>query len=285
MSRIAVMGCSGRTNNIAGLDHGRANQLGLTLVEMMVAMALGLLILLAVSSIYIGSRATFRLQDDNARLQETGRYALEVLGRSIRQAGFWNLTVNTPPTVTGFGGTPIIGVDGTGSAPDTVTVQYDGVIGDRDCEGNALGANAVVQDAYRLNFVDSNGNGVVDGSEVAELQCDGNADGTVDHQALVSDIEDVQILYGIDTNSDQSADQYVATPGNWAQVVSARVCVQARSPNNVNNAPQRFLNCGGVLGTATGGAAFTTASGTTALRLRRTFVATYNLRNRVTNVP
>jgi type IV pilus assembly protein PilW len=252
------------------MNRVQARQSGLSLVEMMVAMVLGLLILLAVSSIYIGSRQTFRLQDDNARLQETGRYALEVMGRSIRQAGFWNMPISPVATATGFGGTAITGVNGAGSASDTVTVQYDGLTGDRDCEGNALGANAVVQDAYRLNN--------------NELQCDGNADGTVDHQALVSDIEDVQILYGIDTTADQSADQYVATPANWAQVVSARVCVQARSPNSVNSAPQRFLNCGGALGTLTGAAAFTTAAAGD-LRLRRTFIATYNLRNRVTNVP
>lgn len=245
-------------------------QAGLTLVEMMVAMTLGLLILLAVSSIYIGSRQTFRMQDDNARLQETGRFALEVLGRSIRQAGFWNMPINPVATATAFVGTPITGVNGAGAVPDTITVQYDGVAGDRDCEGNALAANAVVQDAYRLNN--------------SELQCDGNADATVDHQALVSDIEDVQILYGIDINNDQSVDQYTAAPANWNQVFSARVCVQARSANHVNNAPQRFLNCGGALGTASGGAEFTTA-GANDRRLRRTFVATFNLRNRVSNVP
>lgn len=270
MSRKTFTGRNGGTNVIAGIGHGWTNQLGLTLVEMMVAMALGLLILLAVSSIYIGSRQTFRMQDDNARLQETGRYALEVLGRSVRQAGFWNMPINPVATATAFGGTPITGVNGAGSAPDTVTVQYDGLTGDRDCEGNVLAANAIVQDAFRLDN--------------SELQCDGNADGTVDHQALVSDIEDVQILYGIDTTNDQSADRYVATPANWAQVVSARVCVQARSANSVNNRPQTFLNCGGALGTATGAAAVT-AAGANDFRLRRTFVATYNLRNRVTNVP
>lgn len=246
------------------------SQRGLTLVELMVAMTLGLLILLAVASIYIGSRQTFRMQDDNARLQETGRYALEVLGRSIRQAGFWNMPINPVSTATAFGGTPITGADGAAGAADTVTVQYDGLTGDRDCEGSGLAVNAVVQDAYRLDAANS------------ELECDGNADGTVDPQPLVSDIEDVQILYGIDTNNDQSTDRYMATPANWAQVVSARVCVQARSANSVNNAPQRFLNCAGALGT--GGAAFTTAAAGD-LRLRRTFVATYNLRNRVTNVP
>lgn len=239
----------------------KTHQSGLTLVEMMVAMALGLLILLAIGSVYIGSRATYRLQEDNARLQESGRFALEVMGRSLRQAGFWNMPISPVATATAFGGTPI---NGTNGATDTVTVQYDGLSGDRDCEGTVLTVNAVVTEAFRLT-----GNNLV---------CDG-IDADTAFQPLVADIEDVQILYGIDTNADQSVDQYVATPGNWGQVFSARVCIQARSANQVNDAPQTFLNCTGALaGTAT----FSTAADR---RLRRTFVATFNLRNRVTNVP
>lgn len=247
----------------------RHRQCGLTLVELMIAMTLGLLILLAVASVYLGSRQTYRMQEENARLQETGRYALEVLGRSIRQAGFWNMPINPVATATAFGGTPITGTDGAAGAPDTVTVQYDGLAGDRDCEGTVLVANAVISDAYSLNG--------------SNLVCDGTDAGNA-FQPLVSDVEDVQILYGIDTNNDQSVDRYTATPANWNQVLSARVCVQARSANNVNSVPQRFLNCGGALGTATGAAAFTTAAAGD-FQLRRTFVATYNLRNRVTNVP
>jgi type IV pilus assembly protein PilW len=250
-------------------------QQGLTLVELMIAMTLGLLILLAVASIYIGSRQTYRMQEENARLQETGRYALEALGRSIRQAGFWNMPINPVATATAFVGTPITGTDGAAGAPDTVTVQYDGLIGDRDCEGTVLGANAVIAEAYSLN--------------ASNLVCDGN-DALAAASPLVADIEDVQILYGIDTtptDNFQSVGQYKATPtaAEWPFVVSARVCVQARSANSVNNAPQTFLNCAGAMGTAASAAAAFTTAGANDLRLRRTFVATYNLRNRVTNVP
>lgn len=252
----------------------RHRQCGLTLVELMIAMTLGLLILLAVASVYLGSRQTYRMQEENARLQETGRYALEVLGRSIRQAGFWNMPINPVATATAFGGTPITGTDGAAGAPDTVTVQYDGLAGDRDCEGTVLVANAVISDAYSLNG--------------SNLVCDGN-DALAAASPLVSDIEDVQIIYGVDTtptDNIQSVGQYKAVPtaAEWPFVIAARVCVQARSANNVNSVPQRFLNCGGALGTATGAAAFTTAAAGD-FQLRRTFVATYNLRNRVTNVP
>jgi type IV pilus assembly protein PilW len=229
---------------------------------------------LAIGSIYIGSRQTYRMQEDNARLQETGRYALEVVGRSVRQAGFWNMPISPVDTATAFSGTPITGVNAASPTPDTVTVQYDGLTGDRDCEGTVLAANAVIAEAYSLNG--------------SNLVCDGN-DALAAASPLVSDIEDVQILYGIydPAANDQSVRQYVAAPtaAEWPNVVSARVCVQARSANNVNNAPQRFLNCAGALGTAANAAAASTTAGANDFRLRRTFIATYNLRNRVTNVP
>lgn len=245
-------------------------QRGFSLVEMMIAAALGLLVLLAIGSMYIGSRQTYRMQEDNARLQETGRYALEVMGRSIRQAGFWNMPLNPVATATAFGGTPITGTNAASPLTDTLTVQYDGLTGDRDCEGTVLAANAVVTEAYRVV-----GNNLV---------CDG-IDADAAFQPLVSDVEDLQVLYGVDTNSDlsQSVDQYVAAPVNWNQVRSARICVLARSANSVTNAPQNFLNCAGALGTAAGAGAFSAAAAGD-FRLRRTFVSTINLRNRVSSM-
>lgn len=244
------------------------------MVELLIAMALGLLVLLAIVSLYVGSRQTFRIQEDSARLQETGRYAIETLGRSIRQAGFWNMPINPVSTATGFGG---VAINGTNGATDTVTVQYDVLVGDRDCEGTVIDAalftaiGGVVTETYSLN-----GNNLV---------CEG-VDADAAASPLVSDVEDLQVLYGLNTDNDprQSVDQYQATPANWAQVVSARVCIQARSANNVNNGPQRFLNCGGALGTAAGAAAFTNAAAGDNT-LRRAFVATFNLRNRVSSVP
>lgn len=264
MKQIALMSCtnSGKRGEFALGCLRKARQRGLTLVELLIAMTLGLVILLAIGSIYLGSRATYRIQEDNARLQETGRYALEVLGRSVHQAGFWNVPISPISKATGFGGTAIAGTNGAAGAADTLTLQYDGLAGDRDCLGNTMAANAVVTDAYQLS-----GN---------ELRCNG--------QALVADIENFQVLYGVDLGNDQSADRYYETPPDWSRVVSARVCVLARSPNSVNNAPQTYLNCEGALGRPNGGAPTTTAAAGD-LRLRRVFVATLNLRNRITNLP
>lgn len=61
---------------------------GHTLVELMVSIVIGLLIILAVSELYLTNKQTFRMTDDASRLEESGKAALDILGYHIRQAGF-----------------------------------------------------------------------------------------------------------------------------------------------------------------------------------------------------
>jgi type IV pilus assembly protein PilW len=65
---------------------------GVSLVELMVAMAIGLVLMLVVASLFVAQKRTFRTQDDQSRLQETSRAALDVLGYHIRLAGFVDLS-------------------------------------------------------------------------------------------------------------------------------------------------------------------------------------------------
>lgn len=65
--------------------HGR--QKGLSLVELMIGIALGLVVILAVVYVFAGSRASYRHQESFSGVQEAGRIALEVLSRDIRMAG------------------------------------------------------------------------------------------------------------------------------------------------------------------------------------------------------
>lgn len=60
---------------------------GFSLVEVMLAMALGLLVVLAGSRIFIGALQGWQAQDIAARLQEDARFALQRLARDIRMAG------------------------------------------------------------------------------------------------------------------------------------------------------------------------------------------------------
>ncbi|MEH6651037.1 MAG: PilW family protein [Motiliproteus sp.] len=62
---------------------------GFSMVELMIALVLGLMIVAAVMQTFIGTKRSYELQDDLSRVQENGRFAMEYLKRDIRQADFW----------------------------------------------------------------------------------------------------------------------------------------------------------------------------------------------------
>lgn len=61
---------------------------GFSLVELMVAATIGLILLGGIGYIYLGSRQTFRTQDDFSRIQENVRYTLDQVGVDVRMAGY-----------------------------------------------------------------------------------------------------------------------------------------------------------------------------------------------------
>lgn len=89
---------------------------GLTLVELMVSLTLGLIILSALTYVYVGSRQSYQVNEQLARLQESGRFALEYLSQDLRMTSFagcrsrnlsaendtlFNITANPPVVYTG----------------------------------------------------------------------------------------------------------------------------------------------------------------------------------------
>jgi type IV pilus assembly protein PilW len=61
---------------------------GLSMVELMVAMTIGLILTASIGYVYLGSRQTFRSMDDFSRIQENYRYAMDQIGMDVRQAGY-----------------------------------------------------------------------------------------------------------------------------------------------------------------------------------------------------
>jgi type IV pilus assembly protein PilW len=66
----------------------RASQ-GFSLVEMMVAMTIGLVLVGAGIAVYANSRAAYTVNESVSRLQENARYALEEITGDLRLAGYW----------------------------------------------------------------------------------------------------------------------------------------------------------------------------------------------------
>ena len=83
------------------------SQNGVTLVELMISLVIGLLILAGVTSVFFASRTTYTYNETLSRIQENGRLALESLSFDIRMAGFFgcgkadlipiNVIANDPP--------------------------------------------------------------------------------------------------------------------------------------------------------------------------------------------
>lgn len=64
---------------------GAMRQRGVSLIEVMVALGLGLVVVLAASMVFIGSRQANRTTEGLSRAQETARSAFELMGRELRK--------------------------------------------------------------------------------------------------------------------------------------------------------------------------------------------------------
>lgn len=64
-------------------------QWGFTLIEMMIALTVGLIVTGAVGTLFIQSRSSYTQNDEINNIQENGRYALKVIANELRMAQFW----------------------------------------------------------------------------------------------------------------------------------------------------------------------------------------------------
>jgi type IV pilus assembly protein PilW len=81
-------------------------QRGLSLVELMIALTIGLVISGSVLTVYINTSRNFALDERYARMQENARYALRVLGEDLVMADFWGQLINTDTIASTLAVTP-----------------------------------------------------------------------------------------------------------------------------------------------------------------------------------
>ncbi|MEM9101484.1 MAG: PilW family protein [Pseudomonadota bacterium] len=65
------------------------HQKGLTVIELMIALTLGLVLVAGFIQILLANRQTSQVQEAVARVQESGRVVMEYLAREIRAADYW----------------------------------------------------------------------------------------------------------------------------------------------------------------------------------------------------
>ncbi|MEX0731791.1 MAG: PilW family protein [Aquisalimonadaceae bacterium] len=105
-------------------------QSGLSLVELMVAVVLGLLLMTGIFSVFLASKQTYRLSDAVSRMQENGRFALEMLASDIRMAGHQGcadprlVQANAATAISfSYPEDAVAGTEG-GHGPDKIMVRY-----------------------------------------------------------------------------------------------------------------------------------------------------------------
>lgn len=218
---------------------------GLALPELMVALAIGMLLVLASVSLLLAVRGAYLQHDDRARMEESGRYALELLSRALRQAGYreWSAAgaaAASAPPVTGLDARSLRdaadGIAGPYGAAvngsDVLALRFDGsgaAGGDGtmlNCAGAAVGAGDV-DGGWSIFYIGSDAGGE------PELRCKYRGGSDWKSDALVRGIEGFQVLYGLPAASGAGAGRFVnaavvQSSGAWRAVYAVRIALLAR---------------------------------------------------------
>lgn len=70
------------------ITRSRTNHQGFSLVELMISLALGSIVTLGVIQLFVANSDTYTLLQGQSRMQESARFGLAFIGRSVRQAGY-----------------------------------------------------------------------------------------------------------------------------------------------------------------------------------------------------
>ncbi|MFV2060337.1 MAG: PilW family protein [Gammaproteobacteria bacterium] len=223
---------------------------GVNLIELTIAMAIGAIILLGITSVYSSSKKANTVQNGLSRVQESGRFVLEFLTRDIRMAGYPQgagpLAFNNATTN-----------EGAAANSDQITLQYNQPTPlTADCNGNLVDP---IINKYDIQLNANN---------VPGLFCN--------DIELIEGIDNLQILYGMDSDNipDGIANTYVNADDvatQWARIVSVRIAVLANSVRETSN--MRTRSAYTLLGT--------NVNGFNDNRNRRVFNATIMLRNNI----
>ncbi|MEH6826277.1 MAG: PilW family protein [Motiliproteus sp.] len=240
---------------------------GFSLVELMIALVLGLLVGGAVLQSFVMNNRSIVFQRAAITTQDQGRVALEQLSRFIRMAGYQEIDLAS--------GSLANGLSGSSSVP-SVTVRYQagGAMSSQlfDCLGFPISSGATSSGAISINEFKL----VSDGNDMNNLVCQSSheLDGTTTYMGegvLARNIEQLQVLYGVDTDNDQAPNRYLSSnTATMSDVVAAKVCLVIASDDNMISLDTTFNDfC--ITGTAA----------VTDKRIRRKVSSTITLRNRI----
>lgn len=237
----------------------RRLQAGLTLVELLVGVVIGLMTIAVALGALLVSRGVSGSVSDASYLQQQAAHALRVIGLQARQAG--SVRLNLDPGGLGDALSPVafelvfdrqndaIGSDGD----DSVTLGYQNyseqVVGSptpqfllRDCLGRAVTGD-VVRSAFRLRRPE--------GQATGELVCE-VAGGDI--QEVIGNVLDFQVRYLLQERDVAGSTSIrrveAAEVGDWSQVTGLDVCLELQGEERVDTAGATYRGCSWQTGAA-----------------------------------
>ncbi len=181
------------------------SQKGYSISEFMVAMTITFFIAAALIALFVNAKQNYRMNESMSRLQENARFAMTFLARDMRIADYRTCVTNDRR------GDAISGQDNIGTyASDIVTIIWQS----NDCAS----ATALETTVYSIQT-----------GSTGQPSLFRSVNGT--SQELVEGIEDLQIVYGEDTDNDTIPNHYVTVDNitDVAQVVSVNLTLIART--------------------------------------------------------
>lgn len=225
----------------------KARQAGFTLVEMMVALAISMIVMLGFAVTFVNIKQSFVSQDKVTQLQDNERLAMTLLGASVQEAGFFPqpATLDSSQIVAansqaGYGtmvaGQAIVGTAG----PDTLSIAFaasanDGLI---TCQGHTISA-ADITAAGGLNgsvgvrnifYVDATAKTLNCIALVNDSTTSTYGGGT--GQPLVTNVASMSVLYGVGGTGGVTGYFDASTVPSWLTVKSLRVTLNFVNPND-----------------------------------------------------
>ncbi|MFM0733293.1 PilW family protein [Paraburkholderia sediminicola] len=233
---------------------------GHTLVEFVIAIALGLVVTAGAVSLYTTQRNVFERSADAMRIREAGLTALTLMGQQLQMAGFVPADVvrfNSPPPLFGCSGGRPIGADDSvacealPSRSDGIAVRY---VGDNvstwpsttgqstDCLGQAVANNNAALGGQGVLVVNRYFARISGSTGEPELYCEGNGK-TGSAQPLVEGVERVRLKYWL-PGGQTAIDAVAVTADQWARIVAVDLCVLVRGAPGGRRV--RYVDCDGV---------------------------------------
>jgi type IV pilus assembly protein PilW len=216
----------------------RQFQGGFTVVELMVALLIGLFLLGGLLTLVQDNRRSFASQNQLAQLQDAERMAMTMITDVIQSAGYYpDPTINSATLLLPANGTfaaagqAVVGTFSATAPGDTISLRYatnpgDGIV---NCIGQSNTGGAVA--TYTNTFSVVNGqllctmNGTAYNIIGTVPLASGNFNGVV--------VNNMSILYGVTTGSSpNNVDTYYTATNvpNWSNVISVQVTLQFNNP-------------------------------------------------------